>query len=95
MNGWFKGPKAYKITPFKEKFICPIKGTDFFVEESVLKSWINNLYLADEIGSDINSEFFRESQTMLLDFVENEKFTKLQDALKETKEWQLKGPANR
>lgn len=90
-----KGPRMYKITPFKEQFICPIKCKDFFVEEQVLKSWINNLYLTDEIENDVQTEFKNESQTLLLDFVEEEKFSKLEDALNSCTEWKLTLPANR
>lgn len=53
------------------------------------------MYLTDEIEKDVREEFKNESQTLLLDFIDKEKFNKLQDALNDCNEWKLKLPANR
>lgn len=95
VNGWFKGPKVYEVTPYKEKFICPIACKQFFVEEPLLRSWINELYLTDEIEKDLQEEFKQESQALLSAFLNEERCAALRDELRACEDWQLKLPANR
>ena len=95
VNGWFKGPKKYEVTPYREKFFCPITCKEFFVEEQLLKSWINELYLTDEIEKELRDEFKQESQTLLSSFLKKDAAAKLRDELRACEGWRLKSPANR
>ena len=85
----------YEITPYREKFICPIACKEFFVEEPLLRSWINELYLTDEIEKELQEGFKQESQALLSAFLEEDRAAVLRDELKACDEWRLKSPANR
>ena len=95
VNGWFKGPKVYEVRPYRERFVCPIACKDHFVEEPLLRSWINELYLTDEVEKELQEEFKKESQVRLSSFLKEDRCAVLRDELRRCNEWRLKSPANR
>ncbi|XP_037078380.1 prolyl 3-hydroxylase OGFOD1-like [Pollicipes pollicipes] len=93
VNGWFHGPAAPRPPPYIEP--RPQAEPPGHVQEEMVYSWINPLYLAEETQSSIRQQFEGDSEIQLEGFLLPDKYAAVSAALRQISEWELVGPANR
>ncbi|XP_029830714.3 prolyl 3-hydroxylase OGFOD1 [Ixodes scapularis] len=93
IGGWFHGPPIQRPPPY----VGPVENRLGYcsVELDVFRSWINPIYLADEIIQKIRKTFRSNSEIFLEDFLQEEKFKALEEALRDPSIiWHRMGPWN-
>ncbi|XP_015259089.1 PREDICTED: prolyl 3-hydroxylase OGFOD1 [Cyprinodon variegatus] len=94
LSGWFHGPSLERPPRFKEPSI--VKHPHLPRDEAVLFEWINPLYLDISHQEQIQTEFEDSSEIQLKDFLKEEKFREVREALRQSRiEWMKRGPANK
>ncbi|XP_071973713.1 prolyl 3-hydroxylase OGFOD1 [Engystomops pustulosus] len=94
VSGWFHGsslerPPRYLDPP-------PIRNPHLPRDHEILYEWINPVYLSFEYQSQIQEEFEDSSEILLKDFLKEEKFSAICEALETHNiNWELLGPPNR
>ncbi|XP_013787947.1 prolyl 3-hydroxylase OGFOD1-like isoform X2 [Limulus polyphemus] len=94
ISGWFHGPSIVRPTPVIEPLreLC----TPGFVEERVLRAWINPTYLEEETQMQIQKKFQTSSEIELQGFLQEDKYELVAQALRDSNlKWNQKGPANK
>ena len=64
------------------------------IDEEEFYAWINPMYLDPEIQLEINAKFEETSEISLPNFLNEEKFKAVSEALSKNKCWNIRGPAN-
>uniref|UniRef100_A0A2P2I2T1 uS12 prolyl 3-hydroxylase n=1 Tax=Hirondellea gigas TaxID=1518452 RepID=A0A2P2I2T1_9CRUS len=95
INGWFHGcdvPRPPRPSPPVRHYAVP-----GHVQMETVYEWINPLYLAESLQSNIRSQFKRDSEIQLDDFIPEGKYNELCAALTgmRCEDWQWAGPPNR
>ncbi|XP_012736449.2 prolyl 3-hydroxylase OGFOD1 [Fundulus heteroclitus] len=94
LSGWFHGPSLERPPRFKEPSI--LKHPHLPRDETVLFEWINPLYLDISYQEQIQTEFEDSSEIQLKDFLKEEKFREVSEALRQTRiQWMKRGPPNK
>lgn len=94
IGGWFHGqPYARPEKPLKsnndQDTLEPVD-----IDEDEFYAWINPTYLDPEIQAEVSAKFEETSEISLPDFLNEDKFKLVSDALRQTSNWKRKGPAN-
>ncbi|XP_044125949.1 prolyl 3-hydroxylase OGFOD1 [Bufo gargarizans] len=94
VSGWFHGPSLER--PPRCLDPAPIRNPHIPHDHEILYEWINPAYMSFEYQSQIQDEFEDSSEILLKDFLKEEKFRAVCEAL-ETRhiDWELLGPPNR
>ncbi|CAN8004277.1 unnamed protein product [Ixodes hexagonus] len=93
IGGWFHGPPIQRPPPY----VGPVENRLGYgsVEEDVFRSWINPIYLADEIIGKIRNTFKSKSEICLQDFLQEDRFKAMEEALQDPSIiWRRLGPRN-
>uniref|UniRef100_A0A0B6ZQG4 Prolyl 4-hydroxylase alpha subunit domain-containing protein n=1 Tax=Arion vulgaris TaxID=1028688 RepID=A0A0B6ZQG4_9EUPU len=94
ISGWFHGPPLARPPTYTDTL--PLAISYGSIEEEVFYAWINPLYLAPEIQTDIKRRFEEDSEIELTDFLQEDKYLELIAALQTGNiNWILLGPANK
>ncbi|XP_047218342.1 prolyl 3-hydroxylase OGFOD1 [Girardinichthys multiradiatus] len=94
LSGWFHGHSLERLPRFKEPSI--LKHPHLPRDETVLFEWINPLYLDISYQEQIQTEFEDSSEIQLKDFLKEEKFREVSEALRQTHiQWMKTGPPNK
>lgn len=94
LSGWFHGPSLERPPRFKEPSI--LKHPHLPRDETLLFEWINPLYMDISYQEQIQTEFEDSSEIQLRDFLKEEKFREVREALRQTRiEWIKRGPPNK
>ncbi|XP_014835935.1 PREDICTED: prolyl 3-hydroxylase OGFOD1 [Poecilia mexicana] len=94
LSGWFHGPSLERPPRFKEPSI--LKHPHLPRDETVLFEWVNPLYLDISYQEQIQTEFEDNSEIQLKDFLKEEKFREVSEALRQTGiRWMKRGPPNK
>ena len=64
------------------------------IDEDEFYAWINPMYLDPEIQMEINTKFEETSEISLPDFLNEDKYKAVSEALIKAKSWKMKGPAD-
>uniref|UniRef100_A0A674CGI7 2-oxoglutarate and iron-dependent oxygenase domain containing 1 n=1 Tax=Salmo trutta TaxID=8032 RepID=A0A674CGI7_SALTR len=94
LSGWFHGPSLerpprHTETPFPRSPHLPR-------DETLLLEWLNPLYLDVDYQSQVQQEFEDSSEIQLKNFLKEEKFKEVSEALRSTDvQWTKQGPPNR
>ena len=93
VGGWFHG-EPYKRPPriVKEDLIPALNAED--IDEDEFYAWINPMYLDPEIQMEINTKFEETSEISLPDFLNEDKYKAVSEALIKAKSWKMRGPAD-
>ena len=67
---------------------------NFRTENVSIKEWINPIYFDEESQAQIQEQFESDSQISLGEFLKEEKFTELVDAVNKSTGWLVAGPPN-
>ncbi|MCL4122653.1 UNVERIFIED_CONTAM: hypothetical protein GTU68_000844, partial [Idotea baltica] len=94
INGWFHGePIKY---PPRPALRAPIFLPPREVEEHMIYSWLNPLYLDQGSQLEVRKDFQAKSEIQLSDFLKKKKYSQLSEALRARDlEWKWVGPPNR
>ncbi|XP_068172031.1 prolyl 3-hydroxylase OGFOD1 [Antennarius striatus] len=94
LSGWFHGPSLQRPPRHTE---APIPRNPHLPrDETVLLEWINPVYLDISYQEQIQEEFEDSSEIQLKDFLKEEKFREVREALRLTQiEWMKRGPPNK
>jgi len=93
ISGWFHGESV----PRPARYIDPAPHllSPGDVEEKLVYDWINPKYLEAKVQVQIREKFKAESQIELKDFLKEDKYEALCEALRGGDlEWRMRGPAN-
>ncbi|CAB1339382.1 unnamed protein product [Coregonus sp. 'balchen'] len=94
LSGWFHGPslerpRRHIEPPFPRSPHLPR-------DETLLLEWLNPLYLDVDYQSQVQQEFEDSSEIQLKNFLKEEKFKEVSEALRSTEvQWTKRGPPNR
>uniref|UniRef100_A0A4W5M764 Prolyl 3-hydroxylase OGFOD1 n=1 Tax=Hucho hucho TaxID=62062 RepID=A0A4W5M764_9TELE len=94
LSGWFHGPSLERPPrhiepPFPRSPHLPR-------DETLLLEWLNPLYLDVDYQSQVQQEFEDSSEIQLKNFLKEEKFKEVSEALRSTDvQWTKQGPPNR
>ena len=95
IGGWFHG-EPYKRPPRiatnEEDLVAALDAED--IDEDEFYAWINPMYLDPEIQIEINTKFEETSEISLPDFLNEDKYKTVSEALIKAKSWKMKGPAD-
>ncbi|XP_019742513.1 prolyl 3-hydroxylase OGFOD1 isoform X1 [Hippocampus comes] len=94
LSGWFHGPSLER----HPRHIEPLMSRNEHLprDETLLLEWINPLYLDISYQEQIQEEFEESSEIQLKDFLREEKFSQVCEALQLAQiQWAQKGPANK
>ena len=91
-GGWFHG-KPYE-RPTKEQIETEIPLEPEDIDEDEFYSWINPMYLEPDIQAEISAKFEETSEISLPEFLNEEKYDLVTEALRQESSWAKKGPAN-
>jgi len=92
VGGWFHG-KPYE-RPSKEDVETEIPLEPEDIDEDEFYSWINPMYLEPDIQAEISAKFEETSEISLPEFLNDDKYERVSEALKQISSWKKKGPAN-
>ncbi|OQR67131.1 2-oxoglutarate and iron-dependent oxygenase domain-containing protein 1-like [Tropilaelaps mercedesae] len=91
--GWFNGPPFERPPHYEEP---PLSVAPHgFVDEKVLRAWINPLYLSEQLEAEVQRRFCDDSQTQLDFFLTEDRYQAVCEAFSEYNGWVETGPANR
>ncbi|XP_034045532.1 prolyl 3-hydroxylase OGFOD1 [Thalassophryne amazonica] len=94
LSGWFHGPSLERPARYVEPRVprCPHLPGD----ETLLLEWVNPAYLDISYQEQIQGEFEHSSEIQLKDFLKEEKFAAVSEALRLAEiQWMKKGPPNK
>ncbi|XP_061670697.1 prolyl 3-hydroxylase OGFOD1 [Syngnathoides biaculeatus] len=94
LSGWFHGPSLERPPRHVEP---PMSRSEHLPrDETLLLEWVNPLYLDISYQEQIQEEFEESSEIQLKDFLREEKFKQVCEAVQLAQiQWTLKGPANK
>ena len=94
INGWFHGEPLLRPKPFIETQSPTYEAMAIPLE--VVQSWINPLYLEDFTQLEIQNKFEEQSEIVLQEFLNEDKYNELARALKDSEaiQWQWNKPPN-
>ncbi|XP_071345417.1 prolyl 3-hydroxylase OGFOD1 [Trachinotus anak] len=94
LSGWFHGQSLERPPRHVEP---PIPRTPHLPrDETLLLEWVNPVYLDISYQEQIQEEFEDSSEIQLKDFLKEEKFRELSEALRHTQiQWMRRGPPNK
>ncbi|XP_001637143.2 prolyl 3-hydroxylase OGFOD1 isoform X1 [Nematostella vectensis] len=94
ISGWFHGSAPERPMPYKEP--CNPTISPMPLEDEHLVKWVNPLYLDQGVVTEIRGRFEDESEVELQDFLLDDKYTEVLEALRSEKTtWSHRGPANK
>ncbi|CAH3036274.1 unnamed protein product [Porites lobata] len=94
ISGWFHGDNIDRPVPYQEPH--PKSQTPCAMEDEALVEWINPMYLDTGVVKDIRARFEEESEIQLQEFLLEEKYHEVFEALhSENVNWRWRGPANK
>ncbi|XP_041841802.1 prolyl 3-hydroxylase OGFOD1 [Melanotaenia boesemani] len=94
LSGWFHGPSLERPPRYIEPPIP--KSPHLPRDETMLLEWINPLYLDISYQEKIQVEFEDSSEIQLKDFLKEEKFREVSEALQQAQiQWKKRGPPNK
>uniref|UniRef100_A0A672I4J4 Prolyl 3-hydroxylase OGFOD1 n=1 Tax=Salarias fasciatus TaxID=181472 RepID=A0A672I4J4_SALFA len=94
LSGWFHGPSLERPPRHVEAAVP--RSPHLPRDETVLLEWVNPAYLDISYQEQIQEEFEDSSEIQLKDFLKEEKFREVSEALRLTEiEWMRKGPPNK
>ncbi|XP_076880030.1 prolyl 3-hydroxylase OGFOD1 [Brachyhypopomus gauderio] len=94
MSGWFHGPSL----PRPARYIEPALACHTHIprDEAVLSEWVNETYLQPLYQAQVQQEFESSSEIRLPNFLQEEKFKQVSDALRLAEiQWERRGPPNK
>ena len=91
--GWFNGP-PFDRPPHYEEPPLPVLPYGY-VEERILRAWINPLYLSEQLEAEVQRRFCDDSQTQLDFFLNQDRYHAVCEAFNEYNGWVENGPPNR
>ncbi|KAM6943507.1 prolyl 3-hydroxylase OGFOD1 [Xenentodon cancila] len=94
LSGWFHGPSVERPTRYREP---PVPRNPHLPrDETVLLEWVNPVYLDISQQEKIQEEFEDSSEIQLKDFLREEKFAEVKEALRLPQiQWMKNGPPNK
>ncbi|XP_072321427.1 prolyl 3-hydroxylase OGFOD1 [Eucyclogobius newberryi] len=94
LSGWFHGPSLERPPRYIEP---PLTRTPHLPrDETLLMEWVNPVYLDISYQEHIQGEFEDSSEIQLKDFLKEEKFRQVNEALQLSQiQWTKKGPVNK
>ncbi|XP_030269284.1 prolyl 3-hydroxylase OGFOD1 [Sparus aurata] len=94
LSGWFHGPSLERPPRHIE---APVSRSPHLPrDETVLLEWVNPVYLDISYQEQIQEEFEDSSEIQLKDFLKEEKFREVSEALRVAQiQWTKKGPPNK
>ena len=94
IGGWFHGKPYERPKPIfsSDNDIPTLESEE--IDEDEFYAWINPMYLDLDIQMEINVKFEESSEISLPNFLNEEKFKAVSEALSKTRAWKIKGPAN-
>ncbi|XP_008308246.1 prolyl 3-hydroxylase OGFOD1 [Cynoglossus semilaevis] len=92
LSGWFHGPTLERPTRYIEPQIQ--RNPHLPRDETLLLEWINPIYLDIAYQEKIQEEFEDSSEIQLKDFLKEEKFREVAEALSQI-QWTRRGPPNK
>ncbi|KAM9410289.1 prolyl 3-hydroxylase OGFOD1 [Pholidichthys leucotaenia] len=94
LSGWFHGPSLERPPCYVEPSIP--RNPHLPRDETVLLEWVNPIYMDISYQEQIQGEFEDSSEIQLKDFLREEKFREVSEALRLPQiQWTKKGPPNR
>ena len=93
VTGWFHGKSYQRPEKEVEKPLTSLESSED-IDEDDFYSWINPMYLEPDIQAEISTKFEETSEISLPDFLDQDKFALVAEALKKVPNWNKKGPAN-
>lgn len=94
LGGWFHGPSLER--PPRHVELSLPRNPHLPRDETLLMEWINPSFLDISYQEQIQKEFEDSSEIQLKDFLQEEKFKQVNEALKLSHiQWTKKGPANK
>lgn len=92
IGGWFHGSNYQR--PPKNIRNEPQLLEPEDIDEDEFYEWINPMYLQPDIQAEISAKFEETSEISLPEFINEDKFKLVSDALKQVSAWKKVGPAN-
>ncbi|KAL1007289.1 hypothetical protein UPYG_G00084580 [Umbra pygmaea] len=94
LSGWFHGPSVERPPRHMEASLA--RSPHLPRDETLLLEWLNPLYLDVSYQAQVQEEFEDSSEIQLKNFLKEEKFKELSEALPLTEvKWNKRGPPNR
>ncbi|KAI4872983.1 hypothetical protein NFI96_023671 [Prochilodus magdalenae] len=94
LSGWFHGPSLLRPPRYIEPPIP--RHTHTLRDESVLFEWVNETYMNPLYQAQVQQEFEDNSEIRLPNFLKEEKFKEVSEALRLPEvEWEKRGPPNK
>lgn len=94
ISGWFHGDNIDRPVPYQEPHPKSLKPCA--LEDDALVDWVNPMYLDTGVVKDIRARFKDESEIQLQEFLLENKYQEVLEALRNDKvEWNWQGPANK
>ncbi|XP_059212372.1 prolyl 3-hydroxylase OGFOD1 [Centropristis striata] len=94
VSGWFHGPSLDR--PPRHAEPPAARNPHLPIDETLLLEWINPVYLDISYQEQIQEEFEDRSEIQLKDFLKEEKFREVSEALRLTQvQWTKRGPPNK
>ncbi|CAN9507040.1 unnamed protein product [Ophioblennius macclurei] len=94
LSGWFHGPSLERPPRHMESSVP--RSPHIPRDETLLLDWVNPAYLDISYQEQIQEEFEDSSEIQLKDFLKEEKFREVNEALRLAQiEWMRKGPPNK
>lgn len=94
LGGWFHGPSLERPPRYIEPPV--LRNPHLPRDETLLMEWVNPAYLDISYQEQIQGEFEDSSEIQLKDFLKEEKFRQVNEALQLSHiQWTKRGPANK
>lgn len=94
IGGWFHGQPYQRPDKPERNDDINDKLEPIDIDEDEFYAWINPTYLDPEIQAEVSAKFEETSEISLPEFLNEDKFKLVSEALKQTSNWKRKGPAN-
>ncbi|KAI1890001.1 hypothetical protein AGOR_G00168710 [Albula goreensis] len=94
VSGWFHGRSLERPPRYIEP--APLRNPHLPRDETLLFEWINPVYLGMDYQQQVQEEFEETSEILLKNFLKEEKFKEVNEALKQAEvQWVRRGPPNK
>ncbi|KAL6113146.1 ogfod1 [Pungitius sinensis] len=94
LSGWFHGPPLERPPRHREPAV--LRSPHLPRDETLLLEWVNPVYMDLAYQEQIQQEFEDSSEIQLKDFLKEEKFREVKEALRLSQiEWAKRGPPNK